>query len=236
MSDALFSAYQALETRMQIVDIVANNLANVQTSGFKKDFTQVFEEVVNEEGATRIGVRSHLDMRTGVLQTTGRELDAAIDGPGFFVVEFEEEERYTRAGSFQINAEGELVLPDGLRVLGSDGGPIVLEGGTPRIDRNGDVYVNESVVGTLRVVDFDDPALLQKEGLSRFRWTGEESGVNDAIEPKVMGGYLESSNVNPVMEMITMMDAYREFESVSQTLRAISNNMDQRLITELGSL
>ncbi len=236
MSDALFSAYQALETRMQIVDIVANNLANVQTSGFKKDFTQVFEEVVNEEGATDIGVRSHIDMSTGVLQATGRDLDAGIDGPGFFVIEFEEEERYTRAGSFQINADGELVTPDGFRVLGSDGGSIVLEDGTPRIDRNGDVYVNDSVVGTLRVVSFDDPAMLEKDGLSRFRWTGEDAEVRDAIEPKVMGGYLESSNVNPVMEMITMMSAFREFESMSQTLRTISSNMDQRLITELGSL
>lgn len=236
MSDALFSAYQALETRMQIVDIVANNLANVETSGFKKDFTQVFEEVVNEEGATHIGVRSHIDMSTGVHQATGRELDAAIDGPGFFVVEFEGEYRYTRAGSFQVNADGEMVMQDGLRVLGGDGGPIVLENGPVRIDRNGDVYVNEGVVGTLRVVDFDDPALLEKEGLSRFRWTGENAGVRDAIEPRVMGGYLESSNVNPVMEMITMMDAFRDFESMSQTLRTIANNMDQRLITELGSL
>jgi flagellar basal body rod protein FlgG len=236
MSDALFSAYQALEARTHIVDIVANNLANAQTSGFKKDFSQVYEEVVNEEGATDIGVRTHIDLSTGMLETTGRALDAAIDGPGFFVVATDAGERYTRAGNFQVNADGELVLSDGFRVIGADGGPIVMGEGAPRIDGGGDVFVNENLVGTLRIVNFDDPSQLEKEGASRFRWVGDESGVADSIDPRVRGGHLEASNVDPVMEMINLMSAFREFESMTQTLRSISNDMDQKLISELGSL
>lgn len=236
MSDALFSAYQALEARMHIVDIVANNLANAQTSGFKKDFSQVFEEVVNEEGATNIGVRSYIDLKTGMFETTGRSLDAAIDGTGFFVVETADGNRYSRAGSFQVNSGGELVFPDGHRVLGVGDAPIVIGEGIPRIESNGDVFANETLVGSLRIVDFDDPLLLEKEGLSKFRWTGDESGVSDALDPRVRGGHVESSNVDPVMEMINLMSAFREFESMTQTLRSISNDMDQRLISELGSI
>ena len=235
MSDAIFIAYEALEARMKMVDIIANNLANVQTTGFKRDFGEVLEEL-GTEGEIAIEVYSAVDLSPGDFLTTGRELDAAIDGSGFFSVETDNGTRYTRNGSFSINADGELVLKDGLRVLGDGGTPIFLGEGDVRIQDGGDILVDENVVATLRVVDFDDPRYLMKEGMFRFEWTGDATGISDVPEPRIKSGHLERSNVNSITEMVELMTAFREFESVAQTLRSITTDMDKQLLAELADL
>ena len=153
MSDAIFSAYEALEARMRIVDIIANNLANVGTTGFKRDFGQVLEEVVSET-ETNIEVVSLVDLTPGVLVTTSRALDAAIDGSGFFLMETANGIRYTRNGSFLVNADGELVLKDGHRILGDGDTPIFVGQGQVRVQDGGGISVDGNVVGALRIVEF----------------------------------------------------------------------------------
>ena len=176
MSDAIFTAYEALEARMKIVDIIATNLANVQTTGFKRDFGQVLQEAVSE---TEIDVEvvSLVDLTPGVLVSTNRDLDAAIDGPGFFVMETDNGTRYTRNGSFAVSSEGELVFKDGHRVLGDGGIPIFVGPGQVRVQNGGDVVVDDNVVATLQIVEFDDPRYLRKEGMYRFEWIGDALGA-----------------------------------------------------------
>ena len=234
MSDAIFTAYEALEARMKIVDIIANNLANIQTTGFKRDFGQVLEEVSETE--VNVEVVSQVDLTPGVLVTTGRELDAAIDGSGFFVVDTDNGTRYPRNGSFSVSSEGELVLKDGLRVLGDGDVPIFVGQGQVQVQDGGDISVDGNVVGTLRIVDFDDPRFLRKEGMFRYEWIGDPTGVTDALEPRVKGAHLEKSNVNSIAEMVELMGAFREFESVAQTLRSITTDMDKQLLAELADL
>lgn len=235
MSDAIFTAYEALEARMRIVDIIANNLANVGTTGFKRDFGQVLEEVVSET-ETKIEVVSLVDLTPGVLVTTSRELDAAIDGPGFFLMETDNGIRYTRNGSFLVNADGELVLKDGHRILGDGDTPIFVGPGQVRVQDGGDISVDGNVIGTLRIVEFDDTRYLRKEGLFRYEWIGDPTGVTDVLDPRVKGAHLEKSNVNSVREMIELMGAFREFESVSQTLRSVTTEMNKQLLAEIASL
>ncbi len=234
MNDAVFTAYEALEARMKMVDIIANNLANAQTTGFKRDFGQVLEEATAT--ATNIEVYSLVDLAPGELVTTGNELDAAIDGPGFFAIETDNGTRYTRNGSFSVNADGELVLKDGLRVLSDGDTPIFVGTGKVSIQDGGDVLVDGNVVSTLRIVDFNDPKYLRKEGMFRLEWTGAALDVADVLEPRIKSGHLEKSNVRPISEMIELMGAYREFESVAQTLRSVTTEMDKQLLAELADL
>src|SRR5687767_8544215 len=119
-----FTAYPALNVQMQVVDTIANNLANAQTNGFKRDFERIMR---NESGLV---LETRVDLSPGPLTATGNELDVAIDGPGFFAIQTPAGVRYTRAGSFEISSEGELVTKDGMKVLSTSGSPISVEGQT----------------------------------------------------------------------------------------------------------
>src|SRR3954464_15939656 len=111
MSDSFIDAYSALDARMKIVDVITNNLANANTVGFKRDFGRILQ------GENGFDVGTNIDLSSGDLIGTGNNLDAAITGEGFFAVETPSGERYTRGGSFGVNAAGELITKDSLRVL-----------------------------------------------------------------------------------------------------------------------
>jgi flagellar basal-body rod protein FlgG len=228
--DVLSTGYSALDAQMKIVDAITNNLANAQTTGFKREFERVLQ---NDGGMT---VETHVDLSPGDLISTGNELDAAIDGPGFFAIQTPSGIRYTRAGSFGLNTDGDLVTNDGLKVLSSSGGPINISGNTVEIQDSGAITVDGIEMGTLKIVDFANPAQLEKEGASRFVWKGSEQDVQSVPEPRVKGGYLERSNVNPVSEMVQLISANREFEAIQRTVRTVANDMNSKLIQELGQL
>jgi flagellar basal-body rod protein FlgG len=230
MSDAFFEAYSALEARMKIVDVITNNLANAQTIGFKRDFGEILQ---NEQGHD---VGTHVDLSMGDLLSTGNELDVAIDGNGFFVVQTPEGVRYTRTGSFALSSTGDLVTKDGMKVLSTSGTPITAGEGKIAINDAGAVLVDGNEIASLKIVTFNDASKLQKEGLFRFSWNGAQNEIEDAPEPRVKGGHLERSNVNAVDEMVHLMAAYREFEAVQRTLRTLTTDMNTKLIEELGRL
>ena len=187
MNDAVFSAYQALEARMKMVDIIANNMANVQTSGFKRDFGQVLQETA-EDGTALIEVYSKVDLGPGDLVSTGNDMDVAIEGSGYFAVETDNGIRYTRNGSFMVSGDGELVMKDGTRVLDDGDSPIPLGRGRISIQDTGDVLVDGNTVATLKLVDFNDPNFLQKEGLSppQNLWVVRRPACNQVIENKYL--------------------------------------------------
>jgi flagellar basal-body rod protein FlgF len=230
MSDTFLDAYSALEARMKIVDVITNNLANANTVGFKRDFGQILRSETESDVATQI------DISPGDLMQTGNPLDVAINGSGFFVIDTPEGQRYTRAGNFGLNAAGELVTKDSMKVLSTQGAPVTIGEGVVEVQDNGAVMVDGSEAATLKIVRFAEPHLLQKEGFYRVSWKGPASGIETISDPQVKGGYLERSNVNAINEMVHLMAAYREFEAVQRSLRTLMTDMNTKLIQELGRL
>ncbi len=230
MSNAFIDAYSALEARVKMVDIITNNLANANTTGFKRDFGFILQNETGFDAASRV------DLNVGDLVTTGNELDFAINGPGFFVIDTPNGQRYTRAGNFGVNKAGELITKDNMKVLSTSGSPVSIGEGKVEIQDGGVVTVDGNEVATLKVVNFSDLSKLQKEGFYRFAWNGPAGGVQTVSDPQVKGGYLERSNVNAVTEMVHLMAAYREFEAVQRTLKTLMTDMNSKLIQELGKL
>jgi flagellar basal-body rod protein FlgG len=230
MSDAFIDAYSALQARMKVVDVIANNLANANTTGFKRDFAHIFL------GETGFETGTLVDVSPGDLVFTGNELDAAINGPGFFAIQTPAGVRYTRNGSFSLNADGELVTRDGMPVLNKSGATINVGHGKVALQDGGIVTVDGNEVATLKIVNVSDPRKLEKEGSSRLNWTGSPEEIQDVPDPHLKGESLERSNVNAIDEMIHLMSAYREFEAVQKSLRTLMTDMNGKLVQELGKL
>ncbi len=203
---------------------VANNLANVNTVGYKRDrtFTEALDEYLDEEGAPRSERRSSqwADLGQGALESTGNPLDVALDGKGFFV--FSDDDTgaavYARAGRLTLDAEGTLRDLAGRSVEG-EGGPIQLppSGGVIEISKNGEIRLGGQVVGALRVVTFENPGQLQRLDGAAFDAAGMEPET--AENPVVLQGYLEASNVDAVREMADMITFYRQFESQQKMIQ-----------------
>jgi flagellar basal-body rod protein FlgF len=216
------------------MDVIANNVANVNTNGFKAD-RSVFQEYLapgaREDNfmAGRDRRLSHVvdratfrDYAQGAFEPTKNPLDVAIDGDGFFVVQTPAGERYTRDGSFQINNQGQLVNASGYPVLGTSG-PIRFQQTDKEVTiaRDGNVTVLEgtaridSVRGKLRVMRFANPQALQKEGSNLYSGTG---GVQDTASV-VRQGFVEKSNVNSVLEMSRLMEVNRTYSKIATLLQ-----------------
>src|SRR2546422_11106995 len=153
MSDAFIDTYSALDARLKIVDVITNNLANANTNGFKRDFGFVLQNETGFDAGTKV------DLSVGDLVPTGNKLDVALNGPGFFVINTPSGVRYTRSGNFALNAAGELVTKDSMKVLSTSGSPILVGEGDVDI-RDGVVTVDGNEVATLKVVTFPDTRML----------------------------------------------------------------------------
>lgn len=216
------SAQQVLRQRM---DVTANNLANMTTAGFKA------ERLVMRELSERPAAASdnpaeiafvdawmlQRDFSTGPLAQTGNPLDMAIEGEGFFVIQTEAGEAYTRDGRFTLNEQGQVITHTGDLVLG-DGGPITIdpEAGPISISREGTISQNEANVGKFRTVAFDTPAALEKVGDNLWRATDEAPRAPE--NSRVAAGFVEGSNVNAVSELTQMIEISRAYQAVSKMI------------------
>jgi flagellar basal-body rod protein FlgF len=235
MSDAITDAYYGLDSRLKLIEVISNNLSNVNTTGFKREFGRILES--NEQPtAGLLEVGTSIDQAPGEMASTKNPLDAAISGPGYFEIQTPNGIRYTRNGSFSLSDTGDLVTKDGMKVMSSSGSPINITGADFGIQDGGIVTVDGKEVATLKIVDFKNNSQLQKEGMNRLVWTGTAAGVQDVATPKVVGGALEHSNVNSMNEMVHLMGAYRDFESVQRTLKTLETDMNGKLLQELGKL
>ncbi len=232
MENALLIGLSRQMSLRREMDIVANNIANINTTGFKAD-TAVFEEFLMPGASADQFARpdrtlSYVvdrstwhDMGQGPVHQTGNPLDVAIDGRAFLVVETPRGERFTRNGSMQINAAGELVTSEGFRVLG-DAGPIQFQANDRDIviGRDGSVAVPEGPRGRLRLVTFEAPERLQKDGSSTF---AAPEGLNpQPAAPEaanVVQFSLEQSNVRGVIAMTRMIEVSRSYTHVSTILQ-----------------
>jgi flagellar basal-body rod protein FlgF len=265
------------------LDALSNNLANVDTTGYKRDmpiekaFPELLIRRLADDGVTEIPFRSfpfgsydvapvvgsvgtgvetneyYTVFAQGELIQTENAFDVALEGEGFFVVDTPYGERYTRNGSFLLGREGVLLTKEGYPVLGEDG-PIEIKLNNFVIDEDGVIYENDrfsgdpdrlvsmrenewedtEVVDRLRIVSMRNPRYIKKQGSSMWTTT-EESG--DAFvttgddRPKLRQGFIENSNVNPVDEMVRLIEVNRAYEANQKSIQA-HDQMTGRLINE----
>jgi flagellar basal-body rod protein FlgF len=236
MQNALLVGLSRQVALSREMDVIANNLANMNTSGFKADGA-VFEEYVSPTARannfpvadSRISFvhdrATWMDLSQGPLEHTGNPLDVAVNGKGYLVVQTTRGERYTRNGALQINNSGELVTAEGFQVMG-ESGPItfqpkdrniaISQDGTISV-REGSNTQTESQRGQLRVVSFDQPGRLQKDGTGVFLAPAGVTPQADKLS-RVMQGSVEKSNVRSVIEMTRMIEVTRSYTHIANIL------------------
>jgi flagellar basal-body rod protein FlgF len=236
MSGGAYSALSGMRTRLEELDRLAFDLANVSTAGYKTERLAKQASRRDEFGLALdsavdvIAAGTKIDFSSGKIATTGRNLDVAVDGPGFFAIETGRGLRYTRNGSFQRRADGLLTTVEGEPVMG-DGGPITLGPGSVTVGPDGTIKSGTAVVGRLRVVEFASEKDLIRESGSRFRaLTGVEP---TDLETKVVAGALEQSNVSMVDRMASLTELSRSFEALQRGVTVLMNDLDSRAISEL---
>ena len=206
------------------LNITSNNLANVNTPGFKKD-VPVFDGYLVAATKTYF---AH-----GSFQQTKAKLDLALSGPGFFQVETPNGVRYTRNGSFNLNAEGQIVTKEGYPVVGA--GAIPANAKEVTITEDGRVLVDGGQAGQIDLVEFEDPNVLAKAGNNLFVPKVEGLAGGPANNTTVNQGYLETSNVDPVMESVNMIDTMRTYEVFQAVIQSFQE-ADQKSINEVGRM
>ena len=226
MDRLIYLSMSGAKATLQRQDVLANNLANASTNGFRAEMAAFRAVPVRGDGASTraFALESTIghDDRGGPVQTTGRDLDVAMQGKAWLAVQgFDGLEGYTRAGALEVDAEGQLVTASGRPVLG-DGGPITLPAGA-RIEVAADGTLNATVgngrpqaVGRLKLVTPEVPLRRGEDGLFRAA-DGNELPADPAA--RVLGGALEGSNVSPVETMVAMITAARQFEQQMKSLQ-----------------
>ncbi len=261
MQQMMFSAlFGALSTEHRM-NFIANNLANVNTNGYKQDklaFRDTMASYAHDEireplmnvrskplfpeplnmARTRIAV-SKIDFQQGAMKFTGNPLDVAITGDGFFKVNTPGGERYTRNGHFVQSADGTIVTPQGFAVQGTGGNIVVPEGTrNVHIAVDGQVFADGELINILNVVGLSDPQALEKEGQNLYKPRPdvpvEEIDVQ-ADGTRVSQGFLESANVEVVTEMVNMIEVQRQFEAYQKVMQT-SDTLDKAAIDKIGKI
>jgi flagellar basal-body rod protein FlgF/flagellar basal-body rod protein FlgG len=238
MLERIRNSAAAMTAIIRRQEITANNLANVNTAGYRKD--RLFEEILDDAIDVDLFPTSQRKLSTWTDNTHGnyefsdRPLDATIGGNGFFAVEDAQTGRtlYTRAGRFALNTEGTLVDSSGRQVVGRDG-PIVVPPGSESIAiaPSGDVKAGQQVLGTISVMEFDEGVeLLRVDGAS---FDARGAKPIEVVDPKIKSGYFEQSNVNALTEMTSMLQDSRMFESQQRAMRTLDQTLE-RAIRDLG--
>jgi flagellar basal-body rod protein FlgF len=240
MSSGIYSALSGNLARMQLLESLANNLANANTVGFKKD-RLTFEATLSSTSQTQTNKglnftrlqKSYIDFAPGNHQFTGNNLDLAIEGEGFFKIRQDDTFLYTRNGRFHLGPDGSLLTDSALEVVGSNGRPLVIPAAEFTIDQSGRILVEGAEVGRVSIFTVDDLSVMSKEGEGLFALPPNQKDRRSE-DTKVLQGYLEGSNVNMMEEMVLMMEALRAFEAHQKMVKnygRLSSKLD-----ELGSL
>lgn len=236
--------------QMRKLEVQNNNLANINTVGFKRQFltaqsqqfASTFAEALGDKAPFAQGdhqrmpgvenVELHTDFSPGAVSFTSNPLDVALRNPkDLFVINTPEGLQYTRAGNFTLSATGDLVTADGMQVMG-DGGPLQIVGGKPSINADGSVSVNGQNLGRLQIAQVDDTKNLVQVGATRFK-VAPGRPAPTPIESQVIPKSLEMSNVSAVTGMVDLIVTSRAFEAYTKAAQTI-DGMNQVATTTLG--
>lgn len=241
MDSGYYAACAGLRTQTQALDVVANNLANLNTTGYRGqqptfrsllasahgEWLDPLNRVINDFnilGGTR------LDLSQGSLEQTGNSLDLALEGKGFFVVQSQAGTLYTRNGSFQASPQRQLVTSEGDPVLGEQGA-ITLPSGVVSISADGTLSVDGAVAGKLRVVEFAPDSNLVPVGSSNY--SSPDGAAVPAATTSVRQGMLESANVSPVAAVVQLLSLQRRAEMLGRALSSFDSNFNKIAVEDL---
>lgn len=246
----LYLSATGIMTSTHQQDVVSNNLANAETTGFKRDVTAFRQRLTAAQESRRPGDWSdatleglgggmlvqpnHIDFAQGDVQQTGVPLDVALQGNGFFGVDDNGKTRLTRDGRFQLDRSGTLIGTGGLPVLDQSGRPIKLAPDSPvTIDRSGGVVQDGNIVATLGVFDVPDRSQLTKQGNGLLAYPNpNQIGPGTAT---IRSEYLESSNVEPTNEMAALMETQRQLEANANMIHTQDSTL-QLLVNNVGKI
>ena len=259
MQDGVFSGLFGALTTEHRMNMIANNLANVNTHGYKRDtvaFKDTMSYYAHDEireplmncrskplfpepknlARPRLAV-SQTDFAQGSLHYTGNPLDVAIAGDAFFKFETPQGEFLSRQGGFLLSADGTLVTPRGYPVMGTAGN-IVIPQGTRHVHiaEDGQVFADDVPLGAFALVTVTDPRSLEKQGHNMYRLRQGSSDAERPIAPgeaKVAQGYMEKANVEVVYEMVNMIEVQRLFEAYQKVMQS-SDTLDREAISKVA--
>ena len=232
MLKSMIYSHNGLETNARSLDVIANNLANANSVGFKRSmvFSQTLAQANRfpEEEAAAV---DQVDFSQGTLRETGNPTSLALVGEGFFTVQGENETYLTRQGNFTLNPDGYLATENGDLVMG-EGGPILLDEAFT-IQDDGSIMIDDSIVDYLAIMQVDDPNTLIRVGNGNFK-ASENSFVRPVRDDVVVkSGYVETSNVNTLEEMVNMIEVYRQFEANQKALLSQDQSLD-KAVNDVG--
>ena len=257
MVKGLYTAYTGMINEQNRMDIMTNNLANLDTTGFKKEgsTSKAFGDILNYEikdksefyltkrmGTVNPGVRigeTYTDWQEGPLKETGNTYDLALSGNGFFNIEFTDKQgntttKYSRDGSFTLNVDGALVTEDGDFVLDTAGNHIVIDPTHyAEINQFGEIWQDGALAATIAVTDFENYDYLAKYGENLYDTVDGATQVD--ANARVISGYLEQSNVNTVYEMVNMIAIQRQYESNQKVIKTMDGSL-QIACNDLGKV
>jgi flagellar basal-body rod protein FlgF len=243
MVSGKYSALSGAIAMEQNMANISNNLANVNTTGFKKDqmsFEAILrgaQQIQNAKGInyTRVN-RNGTDFSEGPIRVTDNPLDLAIDGEGFFKVSNGNEVFFTRQGSFSLDESGKLITPSGYSLLDDGNQPVQLNGTAGQlitIDEDGYITINGGQEGKVQVFTVDDPTKLKKSANTLFQLG--EGGVDRPLQDaRIIQGSLEYSNVNIMEEMAKMIETHRKYEAYHKVLKSYQTLSEKQ--DELGTV
>ena len=231
MGSGFYAAFTGLAARTEALDLLASNLANSSTTGYKAQlpFYQSFEasrraaglgslnRAVNDYGV--LGGAS-INLQAGSIESTGNDLDVALEGSGFLVVQTKAGLRYTRNGNLKVGPNGDLESPSGDPVLGQQG-PINLPSGQIAISADGTISHNGTVVDQLRLVDFPPGTQMALEGSSYY--SAPAGTERPATNLQIRQGSLEASNLNPIAGTVGLIELQRQTETLQNALQIFHN-------------
>ena len=243
MSGTVYQAAAGAMLQQMRLDVLSNNLANVNTVGYKADKLAFRVDTTAMPQAAQVPapqlspyappLEHMVDFSVGPVRQTQNSLDLAIMGDGFFVVQSPNGLQYTRKGSFSINDQGQLSTADGWPVMGQ-GGPITIDGSRLVINDQGQIFVDDNQVGTLQIEDFARPYDLQKVGDTLFVPANDRVRSVPAEDYRIAQGSVELSNVEAIRTMTEIIETLRVFESYQRVMRA-ADDATAKTVNEVGA-
>lgn len=237
MDPLTVAAAGGMRARMESLELLANNLANAGTAGFKSDreFYNLYN-AAESSGETQLPLveREWTDFRQGTLTSTSNPMDVALSGKGFFKVKSPSGILYTRNGNLRLSPQGEIRTTDGYPLEKQGGGPLKVDPAIPvEITGDGSVMQAGQMVGKIEISEFPDVSGLRKQGSTYFLWTGAADAVRTAENPELLQGRLEAANVSTPDTAVRLVSVMRQFEML-QRAATLGGEMNRRAIEEVA--